>query len=99
MIPSLLTFLVGFLLQSGTSLYWLRYGLGRISLRGLPAELTTPETVQTLIRPALSHITTAFLIVGGVCGGLALGLIVWGLITPRKRRQEEPEAPPPEKVV
>ena len=89
MIPSLLTFLVGILMQSGTSLYWLRYGLARISLRGLPAELTAPETIQTLIKPALSHITTSFLIVGGICGGLALGLIVWGLITPREKRQSE----------
>ncbi len=95
-IPSVLTFLAGVLLQSNAPLFWLRYGLGRISLRRLPANLATPEMIQMLIEPALPRITSAFLMVGGICGSLALGLIIWGVMVPRKKQTE---MPPIEKVV
>ena len=96
MIPSLLIFLLGVLLWADAPVYWLNYGLSRIDLRGLPAELATAETIRTLTQPMLLYINSAFLTVGGICGGLALGLIVWGLITPRERR---PEKPPKENAV
>lgn len=96
LIPSLLTFLTGVLLQSNAPLFWLRYGLGRISLRRLPANLITPEIVRMLVEPVLPYITNAFLMIGGICVSIALGLIIWGLMTPRRR---QPETPPIEKEI
>lgn len=95
-IPSALTFLLGVMLQSNAPLFWMRYGLGRLSLRGLPANLATPETIKMLIEPVLPYLINAFLMVGGICGSIALGLIIWGLMTPRKR---QPDMPPIDKEV
>lgn len=89
-VPSALTFLLGVLLQSNAPLFWLRYGLGRLSLRGLPANLATPETIKLLIEPVLPYITNAFLMIAGICGSVALGLIIWGLMTPRRKKADMP---------
>ena len=84
MIPSMVTFIFGLLLQGDTWQYWLRYGLEHTYLRGLPTVFSSTTVIQTLIESMLPRITVSFLAAGGVCGSLALGLILWGMLTPRK---------------
>ena len=84
MIPSVIIFTFGFLLQGDTWQYWLRYGLERAAMRGMPPVLSTTPIIGALVQSMLPRITISFLAVGGVCGSLALGLVLWGMLTPRK---------------
>jgi hypothetical protein len=84
MIPSMIVFAFGFLLQVDTWQYWLRYGLERAAVRGMPPVLSTTPIIGALVQSMLPRITISFLAVGGVCASLALGLILWGMLTPRK---------------
>ncbi len=84
LIPSGFVFLLGALLQGNTALYWLNYGMQRADFRFNASLSGLSVIIEALSASALPRISTSFLMVGGICGGLALGLIVWGLATPKK---------------
>ncbi len=83
-IPSGLVFLLGLLMQGNTPLYWLNYGLERANLQINTGMVGARAIIEALSTSALPRISVSFLMVGGICGGLALGLIVWGLATPKR---------------
>lgn len=83
MIPSALIFLMGLTVTSIIPTYWINYSLDRVNFGGMP--FFGPglrEALREIIRGAIPRISTAFLIVGGISGALALGLIFWGQMTP-----------------
>jgi hypothetical protein len=85
MIPSALIFLVGLATISNIPTYWINYGLDRANFSGMPffgPELR--EALREIIRGAVPRVSTAFLMVGGISSALALGLIFWGLLTPKQ---------------
>lgn len=84
MISALPVFILGLVLHSNTALYWAQYGLQQAHFGGMPAYLTSPAVLQALTASILPRIAGAFLAVGGVAAGLALGFIVWGLATARE---------------
>lgn len=83
-LPSALVFLLGILLQGNTPQYWLNYGLQYSNLQVQTGLASTQIILEALSTSALPRVSASFLMVGGICGGLALGLILWGLMTPRK---------------
>ncbi len=84
-IPSTLVFLIGIVSQGTTPIYWLNYGMQRASLQVYTNTPGAQAIIETLSTSALSRVSTSFLMVGGICGGLALGLILWGLATPKEK--------------
>lgn len=83
-LPSGLVFLLGILLQGNTPQYWLNYGLQYRNLQIQTGLIGAQTILEALSTNALPRVSASFLMVGGICGGLALGLILWGLMTPRK---------------
>lgn len=82
MIPSALIFLTGVAAASNIPVFWANYGLDRANFNGLP--FFGPglrEALRAIIRAAIPRVSTSFLMVGGISGALALGLIFWGLMT------------------
>lgn len=84
-VPSVLIFALGFILQSSNAQYWLRYWLQSPNFRIYPSVLGTQAIIQAVSASILPRIANTFLMVGGVSGSLSLGLILWGLATPRKK--------------
>lgn len=84
LIPSVIIFAMGFLLNSSSALYWLNYWIRNGHLTLYPSVLGTQAIIQAVSASILPRISSAFMMVGGVCGSLSLGLILWGLMTPRK---------------
>jgi hypothetical protein len=84
-IPSALTFILGVVLQGSTALYWIDYGLQHASLNGVPGIFNSTILLQILAESALPRVASSFLTWGGICASLALGMIVWGLATPRRK--------------
>lgn len=85
MVPSALVFLIGLATMSDIPMYWVNYGLDHANFGGMP--FFGPglrEALREIIRGAVPRISTAFLMVGGISGALALGLIFWGLMTPKQ---------------
>jgi len=85
MIPSALVFLIGLTAASNIPTYWINYGLDRAQF-GITPFLGPGlrEALREIIRGAVPRVSTGFLMVGGISGALALGLIFWGLMTPRQ---------------
>ncbi len=82
MIPSTVIFLTGVAAASNIPVFWANYGLDRANFNGLP--FFGPglrEALRAIIRAAIPRVSTSFLMVGGISGALALGLIFWGLMT------------------
>lgn len=82
MIPSTMIFLTGLAAASNIPVFWANYGLDRANFNGLP--FFGPglrEALRAIIRAAIPRVSTSFLMVGGISGALALGLIFWGLMT------------------
>lgn len=82
MIPSTVIFLTGLAAASNIPVFWANYGLDRANFNGLP--FFGPglrEALRAIIRAAIPRVSTSFLMVGGISGALALGLIFWGLMT------------------
>ncbi len=85
MIPSALVFLIGLTAASNIPTYWINYGLDRAQFGITPfLGAGLREVLREIIRDAVPRVSTAFLMVGGVSGALALGLIFWGLMTPKQ---------------
>ena len=85
MVSALPVFILGLVLQSSNALYWVQYGLQQAHFSGVPAFLNSPAVLQTLTASILPRVANAFLAVGGAAGGLALGFIVWGMLTPSRK--------------
>jgi hypothetical protein len=85
MIPSALVFLIGLTAASNIPTYWINYGLDRAQF-GINPFLGPGlrEALREIIRGAVPRVSTGFLMVGGISGALALGLIFWGQMTPRQ---------------
>ncbi len=88
LIPSALVFLTGLLVQSDAVRYWLNFGLQRVTIPGTPAFFAYGFILQTLGASALNRVSLSFLIMGGIGAGLALALLLWGLLTPRRLQPE-----------
>jgi hypothetical protein len=84
LIPSVTIFALGFLVNSSSALYWLNYWMRNGHVTLYPSVLGTQAIIQAVSASILPRISSAFMMVGGVCGSLSLGLILWGLMTPRK---------------
>ncbi|MBM3138492.1 MAG: hypothetical protein FJZ98_09935 [Chloroflexi bacterium] len=85
MIPSGLIFLIGLATLSNIPTFWANYGLDRAQFSANP--LFGPalrETLREIIRGAVPRVSSAFLMIGGISGAIALGLIFWGLMTPKQ---------------
>jgi hypothetical protein len=82
MIPSFLIFLIGLTAASTIPVYWVNFGLDRANLSAMPFfGPGLQEALRTIIRAAIPRVSESFLMVGGISGALALGLIFWGLMT------------------
>lgn len=82
MIPSTVIFLTGLAAASNIPVFWVNSGLDRTNFNGFP--FFGPglrEALRAIIRAAIPRVSTSFLMVGGISGALALGLISWGLMT------------------
>lgn len=82
MIPSVIIFLTGLAAASNIPVFWANYSLDRANFNGLP--FFGPglrEALRAIIHAAIPRVSTSFLMVGGISGALALGLIFWGLMT------------------
>jgi len=86
MVSALPVFILGLVSQSSSALYWAQYGLQQAHFSGLPSFLSSPSVLQAMTESILPRVANAFLAVGGVAGGLALGFIVWGMATSRENR-------------
>jgi|GEM_PF-1884343 len=81
-IPSALVFLVGLTAASNIPTFWANYGIDRAQLTVGPfLGAGLREALREIIRGAVPRISSAFLMVGGISGALALGLIFWGQMT------------------
>jgi hypothetical protein len=83
-IPSLVVLLLGLLTQGITSPFWLESGMQSTSIQIFSGPAGTQAVVDALNASVLPRVSISFLMVGGICSGAALGLIVWGLTTPKK---------------
>ena len=86
MVSALPVFILGLVLQSSNALYWAQYGLQQAHFGSLPTFLSSPVVLQAMAASILPRVANAFLAVGGVAAGLALGFIVWGLATNRENQ-------------
>lgn len=88
MIPSIIIFLVGAVAASNIPLYWINYGLDRATFSGVPQlGQGLREILRAIIQGAIPKVSATFLMVGGISAALALGLIVWGLMTRRSNQK------------
>lgn len=85
LIPSLLVFLLGFASQGGVAAFWINFGLERANLAATPLGPGLAEMVQIVALSAITRVSSAFKMVGGVSGAFALALIFWGIAIPRKK--------------
>ncbi len=83
--PSALVFLIGILSQGTTPIYWMNYALQRVGSQVYTNTPGVQAVVEALSISVLSRVSTSFLMAGGICAGLAVGLILWGLATPNKK--------------
>ena len=88
LIPAALIFLLGFAVQSGMPVYWIQFGLERTDLIGTAFSQVLDEAPHIISVAALPRIANAFQMVGGICGGVSLALIFWGIATPREKLKE-----------
>lgn len=87
-IPAALIFLLGFAVQSGMPVYWIEYGLEHADLVGTLLGSLLDEAPHIIAAAALPRIANAFQMVGGICGGLSLAFIFWGIASPREKLKE-----------
>jgi len=88
LVPAVLIFMLSLATQSGIPTYWIRFGLDRANLSGTPFGPELNVALNTISASALPRVASAFQMVGGICGALAIALIFWGIATPRKKREE-----------
>ncbi len=88
LVPAVLIFMLGFASQSGISTYWIRFGLDSANLSNTPFGPELNETLNIISIAALPRVASAFQMVGGISGALAISLIFWGIATPRVKRKE-----------
>ncbi len=88
LVPAVLVFMLGFATQSGISAYWIRFGLDSANLSNTPLGPELDETLRIISMAALPRVASAFQMVGGISGALAITLIFWGIATPRVKRKE-----------
>lgn len=88
MVPAILIFLVGLAVGSSIPNYWVRFGLEQADFSMVPLSAAAPEILRAVIRGALPQVARSFMMVGGISGALSIGLIFWGLTTPRKPREQ-----------
>lgn len=84
MIPSALIFLVGLAVTADIPNYWVNLGLDRASFNGILFGPGLRESLRAVLRGSFSRVASSFMMVGGISGAVGLGLIFWGLATPRK---------------
>ena len=84
LIPAVIVFLISISTQGGLSAYWIRFGLQRADLSGTPFGPGFRDTLETVSLAALPRVASAFQMVSGISGALALTLIFWGIATPRQ---------------
>ena len=88
MIPSALIFLAGLITASDIPVFWINYGLDRVNFSGIPfLGVGLQEVLRAMIHSAIPRVSSSFLMAGGISDALALGLIFWGLMTPRPNIQ------------
>jgi len=83
LIPAVIVFLMSISTQGGLSAYWIRFGLERADLSGTPFGPGLRDTLETVALAALPRVASAFQMVSGISGAIALTLIFWGIATPR----------------
>jgi hypothetical protein len=64
--------------------YWINLGLERATLSGMPLGIGMRETLRAVISASLLRVADSFMMVGGISSAIGLGLIFWGLATPKK---------------
>ena len=88
LVPAVLTFMLGFAAQGGIGAYWTNFGLERANLSSTSFGPGLNETLRLISMSALPRAASAFQMVGGISGALALACIFWGIATPRVNRKE-----------
>lgn len=88
LIPAVLIFLIGLADQSGIAAFWIRFGLERANLSAVPFGTSLGETLRMVTTAALPRVANSFKMVGGVCAGISITLIFWGIATPRRKPEE-----------
>ncbi len=80
--PALITVLFGLLSSPNFASAWLSFGLAQARANGESISLTAQQLIVDSTRLALGPISNGFLVVGGIAAAMALGLLVWGWLTP-----------------
>lgn len=84
LVPALITLLFGLLTNPNFVSAWLSFGLAQARAGGESISLTGQQMIVDSTRLAMGPISNGFLIVGGISAAAALGLLVWGWLTPSR---------------
>jgi len=88
LVPAVLIFTLSLATQSGIPTYWISFGLDNASLSNTPFGPDLNESLRIITVSSLPRVASAFQMVGGISGAVAIALIFWGIATPRKKREE-----------
>ncbi len=92
-VPAAMIFLSGLAINSSFALGWARFGLNQAHFtNSIAYSPAFREAILSVMGPALQTIANGFLMVGAASGAIALGLIIWGSMTPADRRVAPPAA-------
>lgn len=102
LVPGLSTIFFGLVSSPNFAAAWLSLGLAQARADGEAITLATQQLIVDTTRLALGPISSGFMVVGGVAAAIALGLLLWGWLTPSRLRPAaavqpavEPPAQPP----
>lgn len=85
-LPAALIFFIGLTSSSPFVSGWVRFGLNEARFGdGVAYSLAFRDAASVVFSQALRTIANGFLTAGGAAGAIALGLIVWGAMTPAQR--------------
>lgn len=88
LIPSMMVFIFGLAAAADITGFWIDFGLKHVNISAMPFGPAIGEVVRSLARSTLARAAGNFLMVSGISGALAIGLIFWGMATPRKVRSQ-----------
>lgn len=95
-VPAALVFLIGLAVSSPISLGWARFGLNQAHWSdGAAFSPEFREAILSVTGTTLQTIANGFLMVGAASGAIAIGLIVWGSMTPAGRYVVPPSVSQP----
>ena len=84
-VPSGLIFLASLALSADIPRYWLNLGIERAASNNAFLNMGLHETLRVVINNAVPRAARSIMITGGISSALSLGLIFWGLATPKQK--------------